>query len=137
MANNKIRLRIVTPSRQLYDNETDMVIMRSTEGDIGILAGHEPLTTTLGYGILSIINGEETLKATVFGGFANVEPDCITILSDTAEWPDEIDEKRAEAAKERAERRLKDSTNETDIARAELALRRALVRLEAKDNKDK
>lgn len=137
MANNKIRLRIVTPSRQLYDNETDMVIMRSTEGDIGILAGHEPLTTTLGYGVLSIINGEETLKAAVFGGFANVEPDCITVLSDAAEWPDEIDRQRAEASKERAEKRLKENDMNIDVARAELSLRRALVRLEANDIKNK
>lgn len=132
MSNNKIRLRIVTPTRQLYDNQIDMVIMRSTSGDVGILHGHQPLTTTLDYGLLRIAEGDKELTATVFGGFADVQPDCITILSDAAEWPDEIDKNRALAAKERAEKRLKAGGNNTDIMRAELALRRALVRLEAK-----
>lgn len=132
MAENKVRLRIVTPVRELYDKDTEMVIMRSSIGDVGILHGHQPLTTTLDYGLLRIINGDEEIKATVFGGFASVDSRGITILSDAAEWPDEIDEKRAIAAKERAEKRIKSNDESVDIVRAELALRRALLRLEAK-----
>ena len=132
MAENKVRLRIVTPVRELYDKDTEMVIMRSSIGDVGILHGHQPLTTTLDYGLLRIINGDEEIKATVFGGFASVDSRGITILSDAAEWPDEIDEKRAIAAKERAEKRIKSNDESVDIVRAELTLRRALLRLEAK-----
>ena len=135
MAENKIRLRIVTHVRELYNEEAEMVIIRSSTGDIGILHGHQPLTTTLGYGFLRIINGDEEVKATVFGGFASVDDRGITILSDAAEWPDEIDFERANAAKERAERRIQSQDDNVDIARAELALRRALIRLEAKKEK--
>ncbi|MBR1445380.1 MAG: ATP synthase F1 subunit epsilon [Firmicutes bacterium] len=131
MAENKIRLRIVTPVRELYNDEADMVIMRSTSGDIGIMHGHQPLTTTLGYGVLKIMkDGEDDVKAVVFGGYVDVQPECITILSDAAEWPDEIDVKRAEEAKERAERRLNGNREGIDILRAELALRRALIRID-------
>lgn len=133
MAENKIRLRIVTPVKELYNEDAEMVIMRASTGDVGILHGHQPLTATLDYGFLRIINGEEEIKATIFGGFACVDDRGITVLSDAAEWPDEIDEKRAMAAKERAEERIKSGDGEIDVARAELALRRALLRLEAKE----
>lgn len=129
MADNKIRLRIVTPVKQMYDNQVDMVIMRASTGEMGVLHGHQPLTTTLGYGILTIKNGDEVLRATIFGGFADVQPECVTILSDAAEWPDEIDFDRAEAAKERAEKRISGGSADVDVMRAELALRRALLRL--------
>lgn len=135
MANKKIRLRIVTPMRQLYDKETEMVIMRTSSGDLGVLADHQPLTATLDYGILRIIDGDSELRATVFGGFVNVKPDCITVLSDASEWPEEIDVNRVQEAKERAEDYLKKS--DSDVARAELALRRALVRIEASSYKSK
>ena len=133
MAENKIRLRIVTPVRELYDKDTEMVIMRSSIGDVGILYGHQPLITTLDYGVLRIIDGEDEVKATIFGGFANVDSKSVTILSDAAEWATEIDIDRAEAAKKRAEERIKSGDESIDIARAELALRRALIRLEAKE----
>ncbi|MBR1738095.1 MAG: ATP synthase F1 subunit epsilon [Firmicutes bacterium] len=131
MAENKIRLRIVTPVRELYNDEADMVIMRSTSGDIGIMHGHQPLTTTLDYGVLRIMkDNEDDVKAVVFGGYVDVQPKCITILSDAAEWPDEIDVDRAQEAKERAERRLNGNREGIDILRAELALRRALIRID-------
>ena len=136
MAENKIRLRIVTPVRELYDEDAEMVIMRSSVGDIGILHGHQPLTTTLDYGILRIINGDEEVRATVFGGFAGVDERGLTVLSDAAEWPHEIDMDRAVAAKERAQSRIQSGDDSIDIVRAELALRRALIRIEAKEKKD-
>lgn len=133
MSENKIRLNIVTPSRMLYDDKVDMVIMRSTSGDLGILAGHQPLTTTLDYGVLRIINNGEEIKSTLFGGFADVQPECLTVLTDAAEWPDEIDKQRAEQAKKRAEERLNKGGKDINIEKAELALRRALIRLEVSD----
>lgn len=136
MAENKIRLRIVTPVRELYDEDAEMVIMRSSVGDIGILHGHQPLTTTLDYGILRIINGDDEIRATIFGGFASVDERGLTVLSDAAEWPEEIDMERAVAAKERAQSRIQNNDDSIDIVRAELALRRALIRIEAKERKD-
>lgn len=132
MAEAKIRLRIVTPSKELYNDNADMVIMRGTSGDIGVLKGHQPLTTTLGYGLLKIKNGEKELISTLFGGFVDVQPDVITILTDSAEWVDDIDIKRAEDAKKRAEERLNSKDANIDFLRAELALKRANLRINSK-----
>lgn len=134
MAEAKIRLRIVTPSKELYNDNADMVIMRGTSGDIGVLKGHQPLTTTLGYGLLKIKNGEKELISTLFGGFVDVQPDVITILTDSAEWLDDIDIKRAEDAKKRAEERLNSKDANIDFLRAELALKRANLRINSKRN---
>ncbi|MBS5794145.1 MAG: ATP synthase F1 subunit epsilon [Clostridiales bacterium] len=132
MAEAKIRLRIVTPSKELYNDNADMVIMRGTSGDIGVLKGHQPLTTTLGYGLLKIKNGEKELISTLFGGFVDVQPDVITIITDSAEWLDDIDIKRAEDAKKRAEERLNSKDANIDFLRAELALKRANLRINSK-----
>jgi F-type H+-transporting ATPase subunit epsilon len=124
-----VKLKLVTPERVLCEKECEMVIMRSVEGDLGVLAGHENLTVTLAPGKLRVINGDEEEIIAVLGGFAVVEGDGVTILSDQAELPEEIDRERALAAKERAERRLK-NPGDIDVKRAENALRRSLVRLE-------
>ncbi len=131
MADKKLHLQIITPVKRLFDDEIKTVSMRGVEGDFGILPAHEPFTTILSYGILKIttVDGNE-LRATVFGGFVEVLPDQVTILTDSAEWPDEINKERAMASKERAESRLKNPSN-VDVKRAELALHRALVRIEA------
>jgi F-type H+-transporting ATPase subunit epsilon len=126
---DKTRLRIVTPSREFYNDEADLVIMRTSVGDIGVLHGHQPLTTTLDYGVLEIRNDGEIKKAAVFGGFVNVLPDSITVLTDAAEFSDEIDLERATAARQRAEERINSKNVDIDVARAELALRRALIRI--------
>ncbi len=126
----KINIRIVTPTRSLIDEPVDMVIMRGIEGDLGILPGHEPLTTVLAIGSIKLINEGEERIATILGGFAEVGAEKITILSDAAEWPNEIDVHRAEEAKERALTRIQQRPEGCDISRAELALRRSLVRLD-------
>ena len=119
MASRKIRLNIVTPKRILYDKEVDMVILRSTEGDLGILSGHQEVTFALDFGLMRIDeNGGDEIIAAVFGGFCEVTPNKITVLSDGAEWPDEIDEKRAEDAKERAERRINSQKHDINFYRA-------------------
>lgn len=127
-----LKLRIVTPTGELYNDNANMVIMRGSNGDIGVLKGHQPLTTTLDYGLLKIKTAEKELVSTLFGGFVDVQPSCVTILTDSAEWIDDIDLKRAEAAKERAEKRLKENSSSVDIKRAELALKRAILRLNSK-----
>ena len=134
MAENKIALKVITPNREMYNGEADMVIMRTKSGDVGILHGHQPMVTVLDYGVMRIQNeGEEDKTAAVFGGFAEIGADGITVLTDAAEWADEIDLSRAEEARKRAEERLKSRSSDIDIARAELALKRSLIRIGLKN----
>ena len=132
MAEAKTRLRIVTPSKELYNDEATMVIMRGVNGDLGVLKGHQPLTTILDYGILKIKNGEQEKEATLFGGFVDVQPDAVNILTDSAEWIEDIDIQWAKEAKERAEKRLNSKDSNVNMLRAELALKRATIRLNSK-----
>ncbi|MDO5388246.1 MAG: F0F1 ATP synthase subunit epsilon [Clostridia bacterium] len=127
---NKLSLKIITPSRNMFEGEVDMVIMRTLSGDVGILYGHQPMVTILDYGVLNIKNDGEEKLAAVLGGFAEINDEGMFILTDAAEWSNEIDVLRAKQAKERAEARLRNIQDNIDIKRAELALKRALVRLD-------
>ena len=127
---NSFLLRIITPDRVFYENQVEMVEFSTTEGDIGVLPGHIPLTVILKPGILDITEAEGDKVAALHAGFAEILPDHVTILAETIEWPEEIDHERAVAAKERAEERLRSKTPETDIARAETALQRAVARIQ-------
>jgi F-type H+-transporting ATPase subunit epsilon len=126
-----LRLEIISPDRVFFEGEADMVEMRTSEGEIGVFRNHIPLTSILVPGIIKIHNGQEVKQAAVHDGFVEIFRDHIVILSESAEWPEEIDVERAERAKERAETRLKSGDANIDTARAELALRRALIRIEA------
>lgn len=126
---NKLSLKIITPTRNMFEGEVDMVVMRTKSGDVGILHGHQPMVTILDYGVLTIKNDGEDRQAAVLGGFAEIGADGMSILTDAAEWSNEIDVVRAEQAKERAEARLKTVQANIDVQRAELSLKRALVRL--------
>jgi len=134
---NKIRLDIVTPDRMVYSEDVNMVIARATDGDLGILPGHAPLIAGLEIWPLRIQTDEGENLFSVCGGFIEVRPQKITVLAGCAELPEEIDIDRAESAKERAERRLKEAEGATDIdvRRAEVALKRALVRLRVAEKK--
>ena len=127
-----IKLRIVTPNGELYNDTATTVIMRGSEGEIGVLKGHQPLVTILDYGLLRIKTGDKEVVSTLFGGFVDVQPECVTILTDSAEWIDDIDINRAEEAKRRAEARIKENSTNLDLLRAELALKRAMIRISAK-----
>ncbi len=126
------KLEIVTPDGNFYQGEATMVELNTTEGAIGIYPNHIPLTSIAAPGVLKIHEGAEIKKAALHAGFIEVLQDKVTIMAEVAEWPEDIDVKRAEEAKIRAERRLKDNSADTDILRAELALKRALTRLETK-----
>ncbi len=126
-----LKLEIVCPDRVFFEGESDMVEMKTTEGEIGVYKNHIPMTSILLPGILTIHNGSEIKKAALHDGFVEIFKDRIVILAESAEWPDEIDVERAQKAKERAEKRLTSGDEHIDTARAELALRRALIRLEA------
>ncbi|HAF26633.1 MAG TPA: ATP synthase F1 subunit epsilon [Lachnospiraceae bacterium] len=128
---DRLALKIVTPDRVFYEGEADMVEFNTTEGEIGVYKRHIPMTVIIKPGILTITEGEEKKIAALHAGFAEILPDAVTIMAEIIEWPVEIDEKRAEQAKERAEERLRSRSPETDIARAETALQRAIARIEA------
>lgn len=124
------KLRIITPDRVFYEGEAEMVEFNTMEGEIGIYKKHIPMTVIVKPGILTITEESETKTAALHAGFAEILPDQVTIMAEIIEWPVEIDQDRAEQAKERAEERLQNKTPETDIARAETALLRAMARIE-------
>lgn len=126
------KLQVVTPDEEFYAGEASMVELATTEGQIGVYAKHIPLTAIVAPGVLRIHEGSEVKKAALHAGFIEILPDEVKILAEVVEWPDEIDVKRAEEARIRAERRLKDNAAETDTFRAEMALKRALTRLETR-----
>ncbi len=123
-------LKIITPDRVFYEGMAEMVEFNTTEGEIGVYKKHIPMTVIISPGILTITEEEGTREAALHAGFAEILPDRITIMAEIIEWPAEIDEERAEQAKERALDRLQHKTSETDVARAETALQRAIARIE-------
>ena len=129
---DSFKLQVVTPDEMFYEGEASMVELTTTEGQIGVYANHIPLTASVAPGVLHIHEASEVKKAALHAGFIEILPDQITILAEVVEWPDQIDVKRAEEARVRAERRLKENKAETDVVRAELAMKRAMTRLEAR-----
>ncbi len=128
-----IRLEVVTPTRTVLSRDVEMVIARTIDGDIGVMAGHIPLVTVLQPGIMRLRDeAEGDKKVAISGGFLEVSPDNkVTVLAQTAELASEIDVERARRAAQRARERLQGrGAQEIDLARAEIALRRAVVRLE-------
>lgn len=124
------KLRIITPDRVFYEGTVDMIEFNTTEGEIGVLPGHIPMTVIIKPGVLTITEKDEIKEAALHSGFVEILPDRMTILAEVVEWPGEIDLERAEAAKRRAEERIKSHTPETDMARAETALMRAIARIQ-------
>ena len=108
-----------------------MAEFNTSEGEIGVYANHIPMTVILRPGVLTITEENGSRKAALHTGFAEILQDSITILAENAEWPDEIDEARAQAARERAETRIREHNSDTDMARAQTALLRAMARIEA------
>ncbi len=130
--NRVFDVEIITPDRIFFTGKATMIEFNTTVGEIGVYKNHIPLTTVLAPGIVTITMEEGKKTAAVHAGFAEILPEKVTLLAEIAEWPEEIDTKRAEEALERAKERLAVKTKETDLARAEIALRKALVRIEAK-----
>jgi F-type H+-transporting ATPase subunit epsilon len=130
-----LRLEIITAERQVFSDDVNTVVAPGVEGELGILPHHAPLITMLTPGeVLIRKDGEETYMS-VSGGFLEVRPDKILILADACERAEEIDIERAEAAKRRAEERLKTRTPELDVAQVQAALLRSLVRLRVAERK--
>lgn len=132
MAEN-IRLEVVTPEKTVVSEDTQIVMAPGSLGEFGVLPDHTPFLTSLKPGCLHYKDaGGNEKRVVVSGGFAEALPDKMTVLAESAERKEDIDIQRAEAAKERAERRLAGNTDEeVDYARARAALARAIERIRA------
>ena len=130
MAEKKIRLHIITPEQSKIDEDVDMVIMRCTTGDMGIMPGHETRSAVLDYGVMRILNDDNERWIAVYGGLAVIKDNVLTVLTHDAEWPEEIDRAHAHATREHAERRLQEKTDDLEIQSDQVLLRRALVQIE-------
>jgi F-type H+-transporting ATPase subunit epsilon len=126
----KIQLHIVSPERSLVNEAVDEVEIPGAEGYFGVLPGHTPVLALLGAGELWYRQGTEKQFLSIAFGFAEVQPDQVTILAQVAEHAHEIDLARAEAAKKRAEERLARPTVDMDAERARISLLKSLIRIQ-------
>ncbi|MFD1708747.1 F0F1 ATP synthase subunit epsilon [Siminovitchia sediminis] len=127
---NTMKVSIVTPDGPVYNSEAEMVSTKAETGELGILPGHIPLVAPLQIGAVRLKNGNKTEYVAVSGGFLEVRPEEVTILAQSAETAESIDVARAEAAKKRAEQLLESKRDDIDFKRAELALQRAMNRID-------
>ena len=129
---DSIKLQIITPEKILYDGEVAMIEYNTTEGYVGVLPGHIPMTQVISPGKLVVYetNKEEGRVGALHAGFVQIMPDIITVLAEVVEWKEDIDVERAKESAERAKNRLVERADNLDVARAEAALKRALTRIE-------
>lgn len=127
---NQIELQIVTPDRLIVQDQVDEIQVPGVEGYFGVLPGHTPFLAALAVGEMWYRKGTEKTYLSIAGGFAEVLPDRVTLLATLAERADEIDVKRAESSKQRAEQRLAQPQEDVDYERARLALQKAVSRLQ-------
>jgi F-type H+-transporting ATPase subunit epsilon len=129
------QLEIVTPEKMVVRDVAEEMQIPGKRGYLGILPGHAPLITELAVGEITYQSNGEKHSLAVAWGFAEVLPGKVTILAETGEHPGEIDTKRAQQAKNRAEDRLQSGSTEVDYTRAKNALQRAETRLEVAGKK--
>lgn len=126
---NALRLDVVTPDRSVVSETVDYVSCPGVEGEFGVLKDHAALLSALKTGALRYDQGGKQQYVFISGGFADVNANAITILADSAEPVQEIDQARAEAARRRAEERLAERSANIDMIRAQAALQRAITRI--------
>ena len=126
----RLQLHVVSADRLLVNETVDEVEVPGADGYFGVLPGHTPLLAMLGAGELWYRQGQERQYLAIAFGFAEVQPDRVTILAEIAERAEEIDVARAEAAKKRAEERIARSPVDMDAERARIALMKSLIRLQ-------
>lgn len=127
-----IKLEVVTPERPVFSAEVSEVqFPTASRGYYGILPGHTPVMTEVGDGLLYYIQDGQKHWLTVFGGFAEIGPDHVTILARESETMDTLDLERAEASRQRALKLLKEAQTEHDLTSAQAKLNASLIRLQA------
>ena len=125
-----IQLQIVSADRSLANERVDEVEIPGADGYFGVLPGHTPLLALLGAGELWYRQGQDKHYLAIAFGFAEIQPDRVTILAQVAERPEDIDVARAEAARKRAEERMTRPVADMDFERARISLMKALIRLQ-------
>ena len=127
---DKLNLTITTPRGVKFVEKADMIIMRCIDGDLGVLPGHEPISTVLGDGILRIHNNGIVKKLAVFGGVVEIDETSVNIFSTIAQRSDEIDLERARRDREEAEASINEKSSEAQFQGLHALIRRSLVRIE-------
>lgn len=124
-------IEILTPDRKFFWGDVESVILNTPSGEIGILKDHMPMVAVVDVGSIKLKKNGDWIEAVLGQGFMEVKHNRTIILVDTAEWPDEIDLNRANAAKERAQERIIRQANQTEYIQSKAALARAMARLAA------
>lgn len=125
-------LEVITPVRKFFEGNVEMIVVESVDGQLAVLKGHIPMVTPIAIGTLRIKEGEKWHEAAIGEGFMEVRPDSTTILSHSVEWPEEIDERRAHEALERAEERVRQKKSMNEYHQSKTAMARAMARLRVK-----
>ena len=131
-SNPEFRLEVVTPYRVFYSDMADMVVLQNPDGQMGVMKGHVPLVTLVEPGQIKIRRKGEWHVAAIGEGYVEITRNNVYVVADSAEWPDEIDQARALAAKERAEERLRKKISRQEYIQSKSAISRALARLSVK-----
>lgn len=122
-------LKVLTAERSFFEGDVERLVVRTTEGDVGILPRHINYVAALGIGGMTITEGGSSRLAAVSGGFIEVSPEGTTVLARTCEWADEIDVNRARAAEEKAKRLLESKEDKKQQQLAEARLKKAINRI--------
>ncbi len=131
MADNRetFEIQIISPDALFYEGVGSFVEFTTVEGEVGIYKDHIPMTTILEPCVLRLFHNDEVKKCAILGGFVEIQKEKITVLAEDAQWPNEIDLPRAQEAAKRAEERLTTKVSGTDVVRAEVALKKAVARI--------
>jgi F-type H+-transporting ATPase subunit epsilon len=128
---NKLRLTIVTRERKIVETDVDEVVMPATDGEIGVLPGHTPLLASLKIGQLRYRSGGSENRLVISWGFAEVLPDRVIVMAETARLPQEIDASMAEDERRKAERELADlSSHDPEFAKVEARLEESIAMID-------
>jgi F-type H+-transporting ATPase subunit epsilon len=129
MLTKKIKFEIITPHQKVYSGDVDGVVLPGHDGYFGVLPGHTPFLSTLGIGEIKVTIDKKDFYFSASGGVAEVFPDSVSVLAETAEPSADIDLARAKAARDRALNRIKEGRKSWDLDRSQVALARALNRI--------
>ncbi len=131
------KLEIVTPDGLLFDGEAEKIIVRTTEGDVGILAKHSDYVASLSIGITRVFTADGERRAACAGGMITVSGGVVRVIASTFEWAEDIDVERAMCAKEKAQARLENAgRSDYEYKLAEIKLKKSLARLNVSGKKD-
>jgi F-type H+-transporting ATPase subunit epsilon len=125
----KYNLEIITPERTFFDGEVESVIIPTSDGYMSIQRMHEPMVIVLSIGVMKLEIDGKWSECTTSSGFVEIRPDETVIFSQAVEWPEEIDMRRAQEAKEQAEERMRQKQSYQEYMQNQVALARAMVRL--------